>query len=347
MAADEYTAQAWDDIEGVAQPEAALTLIGHDAEARQLCRLYGARRLHHAWLLTGPKGIGKATLAFRFAEHLQRHPDPHAAPDNPECQDDALHRLIARNVHPNVLVLRRPWDDKAKRFRTQITAGELREGLNRFLGQAAASSAWRVVIVDSADDLNEQSANALLKLLEEPPARTVFLILAHSPRGLLPTIRSRCQMLRLRPLNAMEMRRALEVCALAESSTPEMNEQLLSLSGGSVRKAILLSGSDAVEGFDAFMKNLAAGQPDIEALHTLADALSPAARTADFEMFIELVRDHLAERVRQGAGELPLAALDQLSRLSSALVEETERVMEWNLDRKQVILDLFERMRAA
>jgi DNA polymerase-3 subunit delta' len=157
--------------------------------------------MHHAWLLGGRKGIGKATLAYRFARAALAHPSERQS-DRASldiAEDTRASRQVRALSHPGLLVLRRPYDDKGKRFAASIPIDEVRR-LRSFLSHSAGEDAWRVVIVDEANELNVNAANALLKSLEEPPARAVFLLVSSAPGQLLPTIRSRCRALSFQPL---------------------------------------------------------------------------------------------------------------------------------------------------
>ncbi|MEQ8827963.1 MAG: DNA polymerase III subunit delta', partial [Parvibaculum sp.] len=181
---------AWDRLEGIPDPLENPLLAGHGDVLDHLALHYASGRMHHAWLVTRPRGIGKATKAARFAAQVFRNPDPATAPGKylPVGPDDATERRIASGAHPNLLHLRRPWDDRRKRWKTRLSVDEIRR-LNHFFTTTPGQNTWRIVIVDTTDDLNTQAANALLKNLEEPPPRTLFFVLAHSAKGLLATIR--------------------------------------------------------------------------------------------------------------------------------------------------------------
>ncbi len=169
-------------------------LIGHaPAEAAIRDALQGGR-LHHAWLITGPEGVGKATLAYRFARALLAGA---SALDMPASAP--VFRRVAAGTHADLLTIEREWDEKKKRLKKQIAA-ETARMIPPFLHLTPAEGGWRVVILDGAEDLNPQSANALLKVLEEPPARAVLMLVCSAPGRLLPTIRSRCRHLALAPL---------------------------------------------------------------------------------------------------------------------------------------------------
>ncbi|RUW17149.1 DNA polymerase III subunit delta', partial [Mesorhizobium sp. M1E.F.Ca.ET.041.01.1.1] len=200
-----------DTLDGVPEPSETPRLIGHAQAAGMLAAAYRAGKLPHALILTGPLGIGKATLAFHLAHHVLKYPDFTAAPGTLAVPDPAssLFRLIATGAHPSVLHLTRPANDKTKSFKTVLTVDEIRK-VSRFLSMTSHDGSYRVVIVDPADDMNTNAANALLKNLEEPPARTLFILIVHAPGSLLPTIRSRCQMVRLTPLAADELMAVLE-----------------------------------------------------------------------------------------------------------------------------------------
>jgi DNA polymerase-3 subunit delta' len=184
-----------DQITGIVLPRENLHLFGHEAAERVLLEAYRSGRMHHAWLITGPEGIGKATLAFRIARFILANPDPSensiaVADDLTVEAPDALIGKIAHGIHPNILHLQRPWDEKGKRYRTEISVDTVRR-IVPFLGTTAGEGGWRIVLVDPADEMNRSAANALLKALEEPPPRTLFVLVSQTPGRLLTTIRSR------------------------------------------------------------------------------------------------------------------------------------------------------------
>ena len=174
------------------------------APKQELLSAYREGRLAHAWLIGGREGIGKATLAWRFARFVLANPDP-AAKAVREARDLAVEpshsaaRLLAQLAHPDFALIRREWQAATKRLASEISVEAVRHGLQVFQ-LSAAFGGWRIAIVDSAEDLNRNSANALLKMVEEPPQRSLILIVSHRPGQVLPTIRSRCRRLRLDPL---------------------------------------------------------------------------------------------------------------------------------------------------
>ncbi|MET0469591.1 MAG: DNA polymerase III subunit delta', partial [Xanthobacteraceae bacterium] len=194
------------DAEGVEPraPRETTVLHGHAEAERALLEAYRGRRFHHAWLIAGPAGIGKATLAYRMARFVLAHPDPRT----PAVQratslhvdtDHPVARRIAAQAHGDLLVLERTVNEKTNKLRQDIQVDDVRRTVT-FFGSTAGEGGWRVAIVDAVDELNREGANALLKILEEPPRRAVLLLVSHSAARVLPTIRSRCRLLALRPL---------------------------------------------------------------------------------------------------------------------------------------------------
>ena len=186
-------------------PRATAVLHGQDAAQARFLEAAAAGRLHHAWAITGPRGVGKATLAWRIARHLvagENAATLDMAPDHP------VFRQLAALGSPQLFLCRRPWDDKAERLRTAITVDEVR-AMTGFFHLSATDGGRRVAIIDAADELNGAAANALLKLLEEPPARAVLLLVCHRPAALLPTLRSRSRVLRCAPLAPAPLAAAL------------------------------------------------------------------------------------------------------------------------------------------
>jgi DNA polymerase-3 subunit delta' len=221
-----------DRLPGAPHPRETAALFGQaEAEARFLDAA-ATGRLHHAWALTGPKGVGKATLAWRIARHLIAGGDTlDMAPDHP------VFRQVAALGCPQLFLCRRPWDDKGERLRTAITVDEVR-ALKAFFQLSAAEGGRRVAIVDAADELNTAAANALLKILEEPPQGAVLLLVSHRPAALLPTLRSRCRELRCRPLAPEPLAQA--IAAAGAAPDPADAAALAALAGGSVGAAFEL-----------------------------------------------------------------------------------------------------------
>jgi DNA polymerase-3 subunit delta' len=343
-------------------PRETAELFSHEATETMLAQAFAAGRLHHAWLLAGRAGIGKATLAYRMARNVLARPEERdsSAGSLAVPADAAAARQIAHLAHPGLLVLRRPYDQKAKRLATSIPVDEVRR-LRSFLGHTAAAQAWRVVIVDSADELNPNAANALLKSLEEPPARALFLLVTSQPGSLLPTIRSRCRRLDLAPLGAEDLKRAVRAALAAVDAKPPSAgkwSQIERLAEGSVRAALLLAtgGLELHERVEQFLFRL----PGIDwpALHAFSDTL--ALDEQRYEMVFALLLDQLARLVRAGASgqgspeELALAArlipearLRAWTEMWQAILRDKADAETLNLDRKALIVRTFARIEAA
>lgn len=327
-------------LDGAIAPALNTRLFGHaDAEAF-LARSYQSGKGHHAVLIEGPEGIGKATLAFRFANHILRHPDPLDAPDAIEDPDPEhpISRQIASGASHNLLHLSRPVDDKTGRVKQAITVDEVRKA-GHFFAQTSGTGNWRIVIIDPADDLNRNAANAILKILEEPPKRAMFLVLSHAPGKLLPTIRSRCLPLRLHELAPHAMDQALGQLGLA--IPPEKREAVLALAKGSVARALKLvnyGGADILEAFEQMLASRGPAQRKM--MFKIADALSGKDSDVAFGFFIEHLSDHLAETARRFAHAGELSAAEHYARLTSVINEQLTVAGAYNLDRKQTILDV-------
>jgi DNA polymerase III subunit delta' len=336
-----FELRAWDRIEGIPDPLENRRLVGHQATLDRLASAFASGRMHHAWLVTGPRGIGKATALARFAGHVFRNPDFTSAPSHyvVPADNDVAEARVARAAHPNLLHLRRPWNERDKRWRTELTVEEIRRTVP-FFGNAPAEAGWRVAIVDTTDDLNASAANALLKILEEPPPRTLFFLLANSWRGMLPTIRSRCQTLTLRPLEDTETLAALQLLGILDDS-PDADQKLVArLSGGSVRRAILIlraGGLDLYRRFETLA--FADGLPDWAEIHRLAGEISALSRDEEFRLLIDFAHDDIAGRLR--GREADISALAGWVEVWEKIARSADRTDAYNLDRKQVVLNLF------
>ena len=354
-----------DRLEGFPHPRETQALYGHQQAEHTLAAELASGKMHHAWLVSGAEGVGKATLAYRFARAALARPEDRdvfgeslAVPS-----DTPASRQVTALSHPGLLVIRRGYDHKTKKVASTISVDDVRR-LRGFLSLSAEQDGWRVIIVDSADDMNLNAANALLKALEEPPARTVFLVLSSAPGRLLPTIRSRCRVLALAPLTAGDVRRAaLAALTSADKRAPiEMELTTLeALSGGSVRRflALLEGGGLALQAKidTAFLSLPKLGS---RALHVLADDLQPAAKEQKFTLFLELFQNMLARLIRAeatGEGRASDVALAKrvigaqrlatFAHLWETLAREQADTDALNLDRKALILAMFARLQAA
>src|SRR5579872_1772557 len=228
-----------DRIEGFAHPRETVALLGQDMALQRAARALRAGRPPSAWLMTGPPGIGKATLAYRIARYLLAYGATDAGPQDLSVPDDsAAARQVAAQSHPGLLVLKRAINPKTGKLMTVLSVDEIRR-LADFFNMTSGAGGWRVAIVDTADDMNDNAANALLKMLEEPPANAMLLLLSNTPGRLLPTIRSRCQRLDLRVLDDAILEKALAKF-LPQTSARE-RASLARISGGSIGAALTLA----------------------------------------------------------------------------------------------------------
>ncbi|MFO1184020.1 MAG: DNA polymerase III subunit delta' [Bauldia sp.] len=341
-----------DALDGWPPPEAQTAWLGDASAEAALREAYASGRIHHAWLIGGPKGIGKATLAFRFARFVLDNPHPEALGEGRGLAVPADHpafRRVAAQAHPDLLVLERPWDDKNKRFRTELAVDEIRRTIP-FFGATAGEGGWRVAIVDCADDMNASAANALLKILEEPPARSLFLIVAHAPGKLLPTIRSRCRRLILAPLPDTAIETALAGSATAADADEADIKLAVQLSGGSLRRAIQLLAGEGLD-LQRTLAALLADLPDLDsgALHGFADRVSRRGADDEYDAFLEFLRDWLDRRVRrlpeangaEPAARLAAPSLARWAEVWEKINESATNAQMLNLDRKQVVLSAF------
>lgn len=365
---DERTAE--DEVEAAAAPEVSTpretaTLIGHAAAEAALLEAYACGRLPHAWLITGPRGVGKATLAFRFARFLfsaevsagglfAAPPTSLALPS-----EDPIFRRVASGGHPDLLVIERGFDPRRRRLRSEIVVADTR-GIASFLRLTPAEGGWRVVILDGADAMNRNAANAVLKILEEPPRRAVLLLVSDNPGRLLPTIRSRCRRLALRPLAPAVVEEALR--RGRPDLAPADAAALASLAEGSIGRALSLAANDGLALYRR-LTGLLAELPGIrgEALHDFADELLRGGGEERFTLLGEILPGWLAREVAQaaaggaaapGEGEIMarLAArrgLDQWVEVWENLTHLFAEADSINLDRKQVVLNAFFALEAA
>jgi DNA polymerase III subunit delta' len=326
----------------VPPPWRTLTLIGHAEAERQLLDAYRAERLHHAWLIGGPAGIGKATMAWRLARFILANPDPRAhavqAATSLAVPAEAPAALrIAAGSHGDVVALRRAWNDKTKKLFSEIRVDDVRRALGLFQ-TASGAGGYRICIIDSAEDLNRSSANALLKLIEEPPPRSLFLIVAHRPGQVMPTLVSRCRRLTLTALSTAEIVAGLRSLPGSDKAQRDSDlEAVAARAQGSLSEALRLLDGDALA-LDGAIRRVLDRLPAIDwtAVHRLADAIGMADER--FTETIEAVYDDLGRRMREGVASGHDAAT--LARLPAAWERVRAQAREasvLNLDKRPVL----------
>jgi len=314
-------------------------LIGQDEAVAAFEAALGAERMHHGWLLCGPRGIGKARFA-RLASHALLSGGTRIAME----ARDATHRRIEDGNEPRLTLIARRINEKTGKLRTQIDVEQIRS-LRASLMLSAGAGEWRCVIVDVAEEMNPSAANALLKLLEEPPERVAFFLVTHAPGRLLPTIRSRCRVLDFRPL---------EDIALAEAIATQgvtLPPALLSVARGSPGEALRLASEDGtaiMAGIDAVLAPLPA-RIDRAALHRLGDTVAPADKDEGFAIAIRILTDIAARHACEAPSGTPAQrkAAARWAGAAMAIQGDADRTRALNLDRRQALLDTFARIEDA
>jgi DNA polymerase III subunit delta' len=314
-----------DQLEGVPLPESRPVAIGHDGARAQI----DLARLPNAFLLHGPRGIGKATLAFELARRIfDRTGDE--TPEQVAAQ-------VAAGAHPNLRVLRKAPRDTGKGFYTAIRVEEVR-GLKGEVRLTRGRAGFRIVIVDAIDDCNDSSANALLKVLEEPPPETLFLLISHRPGGLLPTIRSRTRALALRPLSDDHVRAVL--------GNGQGVETAIALAHGRPRRAyeaLAMGDSAPLTALQGWLHSPGTGAATVHL--QIADALAADKAGSAYAFGREMLNDWIAAEVRGSAeirGGARLASAQALWEKATALFADAE---EYNLDARQTLLSLMDAIR--
>lgn len=324
-----------DRIEGAPHPRETLHLFGHQAAQQDYLDSYLSGRAHHAWLITGPRGIGKATLAWKIARFLLATPPDDGglfAPPPPQSLDIAPDHPVARRLRalsePGIFLLRRGLNEKETALAQDILVREVRK-MAEYFHKAIADGGRRVCIIDAADDLNPSSANALLKLLEEPPAGVTFLLLSHAPFRLLPTIRSRCRELRLTPLPPQDLSDALT--AAGGSVDPGDRTALAELAGGSVGEAFRLTNTDGLPLYERLVATFAT-LPRLDRPRALAltDIGQGRANAPKFDLLVTLLDLFLARLARAGTtGTPPPEAAPGESALIARLSPTPQAARAW------------------
>lgn len=329
---EDYPQREPDQIEGVPPPEYQRAVVGHAAILADVRSRLAAGRLPGGILLHGPAGIGKATLAFEMARAIFTA----TSDESPEH----IVEQVAAGGYPNLFVLRKAPRETGRGFYTVIRVDEVR-GFVEELRMTRGRAGHRVAIVDSIDDANANAANALLKILEEPPADTTFLLISHRPGQLLPTIKSRCHPIAMRPLSDAEVREVLT--QNRPDADAEAVERAVSLAGGSPRRgfeALLIDDAGALTALRDWLADPA--RPSPAAHLALADALGASRDSAEARFGRDMVLQWVAEEAKSAAVagiRSRLASANELWDKAVALFEDTD---VYNLDARQTLVTIFD-----
>jgi DNA polymerase-3 subunit delta' len=330
------------ETDSIAHPRATVALFGHEQAERELLDAYRSGRIPHAWLIGGERGIGKATLAYRMARFVLAHPDPAAAavqaaatlavaPDHPVA------RRIAGQAHSDLLAIERVVNEKTGKLFTEIRVEDVRRSV-AFFGSTAGEGGWRIAIVDPVEDLNRFGENALLKVLEEPPRRALLLLVSHAPGRVIPTIRSRCRTLLLRPLSAEDVARAAKAALGGDADDAEIGAAAAA-ADGSVGRALMFLQADALKLRSQVVEALERlPQIDPMALHALGDRLA-GTEAETLAAFMDAVNGWLSGRLGSAPQERGrLARVAEVWESVNRAARETEI---YNLDRKPFVFSVF------
>ena len=325
----------------VPHPRTTGVLFGHASAEAALLAAYRSGRIPHAFLIAGPKGIGKATLAYRLARFVLAHPDP-AAPAVAKATSLAIDpehpvaRRIAAQAQPDLLILERTANETGV-LRQHIAVDDVRRSV-AFFGSTAGEGGWRVAVVDAVDELNRFGANALLKILEEPPQRALLLLVSHSAARVLATLRSRCRIVTLRPLIETDVAAAVAVATGSPATDPDIMAAA-SAADGSVARALALLDGDALalrqRALDLLDKLPAL---DAGALHALGEAIA-GTDPQPLAAFLDTINAWLSRRLDRERGEIGrLSRLADASERINAAARDTET---YNLERKPLVFGVF------
>lgn len=350
-------------------PRFTVDLHGHQQAETAFLNAVSSRRMHHAWLITGPRGVGKTTLAYRMARHLLRDDGSNRNVDAPSlfgetespvaslemAEDDPVFSRVAAGGHGNLLIVERGWDERKKAMRGAIIIDDVRK-VHGFFTRTASEAGWRICIVDSCDEMNINAANALLKILEEPPEDSLLLLVSHAPGRLLPTIRSRCRTLPLTPLSDDEVMEVLN------RRCPDLDKgdiaAIASLAEGAPGRALELARQDGLALYQTLL-SLLQQMPglNIPQAHALAGKMGLKSADDSYRIFAALLLEWVERMVRSSAsghvlyevvpGEkdirdrfakaLPLDRWGELWEKMNRLLAQADMA---HLDKKQVILAL-------
>jgi DNA polymerase-3 subunit delta' len=345
-----------DRFEDAPHPRETHNFFGHDEAERNLLLSYLSGHLPQAFIIGGPPGVGKATLAWRLARFLLAYPDPATAAGEAKAnlfvpQAHPVSHQITAMAHPDLILLRREWNPDTKKHSTQIQIEDVRRAIHMFQ-QAAGRGGYRICILDCAEDLNQNSANALLKLIEEPPSRSLFLIVAHRPGRMLATLRSRCQKILLKPLAADDLRAIVGTLGPPWIGAGEIKlEAAILRAQGSVHNVLRLLDNQGIE-LDTHLGRMLNDLPHIDwsQVHALADRITARNNSREYETMLAMIEDWLDARVWHSARSLQGACARRLAPYAlvwEKLGEAARETEIFNLDKRPLVLSLFADLAAA
>lgn len=345
------------DIDGEFPPRLTRALVGHKRPIAEFIAAAQGGRMPHAWLLCGPQGVGKASFAYLVARAVLSHAVPTQIEHISPAVDSDASRLLETSIHPDMYVLKRSYNEKTDKFRGDISVEETRV-LKKAFALSSARGGWRVAIIDAIDEVTRNGVNALLKLIEEPPEKCLFLIVCHHPGRVLDTIRSRCRQLNFNALSEDELQQI--IAGKLSGIDPNEAAAAAFLADGSAGRALSLSENG---GFDLYrdMVGVMASLPqlDVEQVHGFANRFGTRAAPESFPLFCYLLSGWLHRYVRslstgqafqpvfEGeaelaerfmAGQLPL---EPSVSLWEKLQQQSRVVEALNLDKKQAVLEWF------
>ncbi len=369
------------DSEEALIPRNTIELVGHEHAEQLFLDAFNAEKIHHAWMITGPKGIGKATLAYKMARFLLNNPPEDD--QGPGLFGDVLEKaaltsletdlesqanhLVNAGSNPDLMITERTEDPKTGKMRSNILVDDVRK-INQFFHKTSSDGGWRVAIVDTADEMNRNAANAILKILEEPPKNSILIILAHAPGRLLPTIKSRCRMLPLKPLKSQTVKEILQ------KNYPDKEENIIdgyvALSNGSPGYAISLIEHQGLKVYREIL-GLLSTMPNINVplMHDFAGAITTKKSGDIFLLFSEMLSQFISRMVRhvsylntghthnikealteefklmEELGEI--IPLDQWAGLWEKISEKMKVTDQLNMDRKQTVIDILNMINSA
>jgi len=353
-----------------AHPREVSHFLGHDNQVNNLHAALTSNRFPHAWIFSGPAGIGKATLAYRLARFMLKHPPGSSPVDNSQQTpfamdtDDSVFQQVAAQSHPGLKVIKRPYDVRAKRLKTEITVDAVRE-LRGLFNTTTMGGGWRIAVIDCADEMNLNAANALLKMLEEPPQNSAIILISHQSGALLPTIRSRCRLL---PFSGLDDENIMQIMAQhlgADSDlTSDERATIARLANGSINTALQLASGAGLKVHERLISLLESlPQLDGAKAHETAEWLSRRDARDEYRFFRQLLCEWLNMFVRfcttgEGA-HLPRRESDLLRRLAEHVdlepwLEVWEKTQNsfveadvLNLDKRQLLLSVFFQLETA